>query len=190
MAALFYQMTPRSARRVDYVSIIKTTVALVRGFVRIMMVRNCSTTTTTIITQGFRAFVSSQCGRRKVAVHSDESWVSNVSETNDLHNPAIEWENVKMTAGLISLQPCLYFAFHHPLFDKFQLCILPSAAGAVSESTAVGQTATNTEAGLNHCSLTEQTVYSAEGGLGCWWHMDKYFVRAPLQVLGERAAGK
>lgn len=71
--SLFYQMTPRSARRVDYVSIIKTTVALVRGFVRIVMVRKCSTRTTTIIMQGFRAFMNSRCGRCKVAVHSDES---------------------------------------------------------------------------------------------------------------------
>lgn len=112
--------------------------------------------------------MNSQCSRRKVAARPDEYWVFNVSKANDLHYPAMEWENVKMIARLMNLQPCLYFEFHHPFFDGFRLCTLRSAAGVVPESIALGPTATETEAGLNHCSLTEQTVYSAEGGGDTW----------------------
>lgn len=41
IAVLFYQMTPQNAGTVDYVSIIKTDVALVREFVKLRLSLSC-----------------------------------------------------------------------------------------------------------------------------------------------------
>lgn len=89
-----------------------------------------------------------------------------------------------MKAGLMSLQPCLYFAFHHPLTNS-NCAFYPQRRVLSLNLSLWGQRTTDTEAGLNHCSLTEHTVYSAEGGLGCSWHVDKYYVRVSSESLGS-----
>lgn len=77
-----------------------------------------------------------------------------------------------------------YFVFHHPLFDKFKLCIQTSVAGVVSESSALGPTAMDRKAQINQCGLTEQTIYSAEGGLGFGWHVEKYYSSSAVSPWG------
>lgn len=187
-------MTPRNARTVDYVPVIKTGVALVRGF----LIRNRLTMTTTTTTTPMRGFTATVWQWTHIAAglkvswvegHADESYVWE-SKRIDLKYAAMEGETVKTNSWIMSLQSCLYSVCHHPLFDEFKLCIHTSVAGVVSESSALWSTAMDRKAGLNQCSLTEQTVYSAKGGLGFGWHVDKYYVRAPRRVLGERAAGK